>query len=64
MVFGSQIMLEVIYSGPMVLGSLGGAWFLWMVNTGAAARKMSVWKLPAVAAMGALISGGVVSVEG
>ena len=32
-------------------------WFLWRVDTGAAARKTSEWKFFAVAAMGALIVG-------
>lgn len=66
-VTGSQAVLEVLYLGPMVLGAVAGAWFLWRVNTEAAARQTSeaarrrIWKWSTVAVMGTLIAiGGIV----
>lgn len=63
-VTGSQAVLEVLYSGPMVLGAVAGAWFLWRVSTEAAVSQMShvarkrIWKWSAVAVMGTLMAGG------
>lgn len=63
-VSGSQAVLEVLYSVPMALGAVAGAWFLWKVNTGGAVRQTSeaarkrIWTWSAVAAVGALTAGG------
>lgn len=66
-VTGPQAVLEVLYTVPMVLGAVAGAWFLWRVNTEAAARQTSeaarkrIWKWSAVAVMGTVIVvGGIV----
>lgn len=68
-VSGSQAMREALYLGPIFFSIVPGAWFLWKVNTeaAAAARQTSeavrkrIWKWSAVAVAGALMAvGGVV----
>lgn len=63
-VSGSQAVREVLYLGPMVLCIVPAAWFLWKVNTEAAARQTSaavrkrIWKWSAVAVVGAVMAVG------